>query len=90
MIEPLPEMKREVAHNAMSLMEKAHLNDFTALSVKVENEYPTLKAFSQLQSTVSNKAEWIDVNDLSREHRQTHEMLKTQMNSFDELKQNFL
>ena len=41
MIEPLPEMKREVAHNAMSLMEKAHLNDFTALSVKVENEYPT-------------------------------------------------
>ena len=42
-IEPLPEMKRELGNNAMSLMEKAHNSEFIALSVKVENEYPTLK-----------------------------------------------
>lgn len=67
-IEPMPDMKRELANNAISLLAKASNSDLTSLVQKVEAEYPTLRQFVQLQHTVGNKAEWQDVNDLIKQH----------------------
>ena len=82
-------MKREVAHNAITLMEKAHQADVTALSAKVENDYPTIKQFHNLQSTVGQKAEWLDVNDLTRDQRSTNQMLQEAISNVTELKTEF-
>jgi hypothetical protein len=68
-------MKRELANNALSLMEKAQAAEVGLLERRVQSEYPTLKAFSQLQATVGGKAEWLDLNDVARRHQQTVEAL---------------
>jgi hypothetical protein len=57
-IEPMPEMKRELANNAISLISKASGNQLEILEERIENEYTSIKQFLQLQHSVSNKAEW--------------------------------
>ena len=70
-------MERQLQGLNVAVGLKAEADQLTALQDKLSLEYPTLKAFAQLQHTVQMKAEWDDHNDLCQRHNKTAENLAT-------------
>ena len=66
--EPIVEMKRDIAHSTLTLLDKADAKEFYNLQKDMLLNYTTIKTFSQLQATVGNKAEWLDLNESMRQH----------------------
>lgn len=88
-IETLPEMKREIATCAIALLGKSSQSELEALSEKMEAEYTHIQQFVRLQHSVSNKAEWQDLNELTKSHTRTVERLDECVKELVDLRQSY-
>ena len=59
----IEEMRRELIAHSNELSEKAGNSELERLQRTITQEFTNLKLFTQLQQTVGNKAEWMDLND---------------------------
>lgn len=88
-IEPVPDMKRDVAHHTMALFDKLDRKEFETLEAHLENDFPSMEQFTKINAVVSAKAEWLDLNELSRYHDRTVTKLDGQIMDHKELNKIF-
>ena len=85
----MPDLKRDNANLFMIMDEKASKMQIDGLSKELENNYPSLRVFSQLQNTVGMKAEWEDLNDTIKRLTATEEKAKANAEKLDDLYEGF-
>lgn len=69
----VPDLKRDNSNLYMIMDEKASKMQIDGLSKELQNNYPSMRVFSNLQKTVSVKAEWEDLNDTIKKLQTTIE-----------------
>ena len=69
------QIEREIGDIEMKVDLKAEQSDISMLMTRIERDYTPLKRFTLLHTTVVGKAEWMDVNDLIKDHRRTQQEL---------------
>ena len=52
------------------------------MQTKVEKDVPSMRVFSNLQGTVSGKAEWIELNSLLRQYNDTVDHLNNHIKQY--------